>query len=355
VTLTPLREYGVTVVGALPGGLPELKLPSLRLRDVDGVIPLASACFLLAYIEGVSAARTLAARHGDEIDPRRELLGLGAANLAVAFGQGFPVAGGLSQSAVNDQAGARSRLALVIASSVLAICLLFLTGLLRNLPNVVLAVVVLNAVRGLIDVTAVQRLRRISRIEFAVAVVAFTGVLLLGILKGVVLAAVASLLMVVAAAARPGIAFLGRIPGTRRYSDLTRHPDNESIPGVLVFRVEASILYFNADYVRKAVSEKVRSTAGLRVVISDMSNSPQVDIAGAKMLLDLQRELAESHIQFRISEPHAGVRDLLRAAGLEEKIGYFGRRLSLDQVISDYERSASMPEQIAMLPKELPR
>ena len=118
---------------------------------MDGILPLSCACFLLAYIEGVSAARTLAAKNDYEIDPRQELLALGAANLAVAFGQGFPVAGGLSQSAVNDKAGARTPLALVFASVTLAACLLFLTELLANLPTVVLAAIVLVAVKGLID------------------------------------------------------------------------------------------------------------------------------------------------------------------------------------------------------------
>ena len=336
VSVTEIREFGVTIVGTLPRGLPEIKAPSLRLRDVDGVIPLASACFLLAYIEGVSAARTLGARHHDEIDPRRELLGLGAANLAVAFGQGFPVAGGLSQSAVNEKAGARSPLAIVVASLALAACLLFLTDLLRNLPNVVLAAVVLVAVRGLIDLSALRRLRRVSQLEFTVALVAFAGVLLLGILKGVVLAAIASLLMVIAAVARPGVAFLGRIPGTRRYSNLARHPDNETIPGILIFRVEASILYFNADYVRQAVLEKIHAAHDLQLVVADLSNSPQVDTAGAKMLSDLQRTLAGKGIAFRLAEAHAKVRDMLRADGLEKRVGYFGRRLSLDQVISDF-------------------
>ena len=135
MSASSLGELGVTVVGELPQGLPALRWPSLRPSDVDGILPLAGACFLLAYIEGVSAARTLASKHGYEIDPRQELLALGAANLATAFGQGFPVTRGLSQSAVNDQAGAKTPLALVFASATLALCLLLLTGLLRNLPT----------------------------------------------------------------------------------------------------------------------------------------------------------------------------------------------------------------------------
>ena len=144
VSLTSLD--GIATVGALPPGLPHLNLPSLRLRDVDGILPLSCACFLLAYIEGVSAARTLAAKNDYAIDPRQELFALGAANLAVAFGQGFPVAGGLSQSAVNDSAGARTPLALVICSATLGLCLLFFTGLLTNLPKAVLAAIVFAAV-----------------------------------------------------------------------------------------------------------------------------------------------------------------------------------------------------------------
>lgn len=154
LSITPLGDLGLSVVGALPQGLPDFHPPGLRLRDVDGVIPLAFACLLLAYVESVSAARTLAQAHGYEIDPRQELLGIGAANLAAAFRQAYPVAGGLSHSSVNDKAGAKTPLALVIASATIGLCLIYLTGLLSNLPNVVLAAIVLVAVKGLIDIRA---------------------------------------------------------------------------------------------------------------------------------------------------------------------------------------------------------
>ena len=137
------------------------------MRDVEGIVPLAAGCLLLAYIEGVSAARTFAAKHGYALDPRQELLGIGAANLAAALGHGYPVAGGLSQSAVNDKAGARTPLALVFASITLALCLLFLTGLLENLPKAVLAAVVLTAIYGLLDFPALLRMWRVSRLDFS--------------------------------------------------------------------------------------------------------------------------------------------------------------------------------------------
>jgi SulP family sulfate permease len=336
-SLTPLVEYGLSTVGQIPRGLPGIRLPALRPREIDGLLPLASACFILAYIEGISAARTLAKKNDYEISPRTELLALGMSNLAVALVRGFPVAGGLSQSVVNDKAGAKTPLALVFASATLALCLLFLTGLLRNLPTVVLAAIVLVAVRGLIDIAELRHLFRVSRFEFSMALVAFIGVLLLGILKGVLLAAAVSLLMLLAGASHPHVAMLGRIPGSRRYSDLERHPDNESIPSVLVFRVEGSLLYFSCDYVRDFIWRRITSTAILRLVVCDLSNAPVVDVAGARMLARLHRDLDTRGIALRVVEAHAKSRDLLRAEGVEDRAGYLGRHLSVDTVVSEFE------------------
>lgn len=336
--VTPLEEAGVATVRTIRPGLPALRFPSLRLRDVDGVLPLSIACFLLAYIEGISAARALAARHGSEVDPGQELVALGAVNLAVALGQGFPVAGGLSQSAVNDKAGARTPLALVIASAALAGCLLFLTGLLRSLPTVVLAAIVLVAVKGLIDLKGLLSLRQVSRSEFRIAMIALLGVLLFGILKGVLLAAIASLVLLLAGAATPSVAFLGRIPGSRRFSSIERHPDNELIPGVVIVRPESSLLYFNSDHVRRVVWERVAHTPDLKLVICDLSNSPIVDVAGARMLAGLHLDLMKRNARIRLVEAHAKVRDLLRGVGLEEKTGYIGRHATIDQVLIEEAR-----------------
>ena len=262
-TLLGLPALGVPTTGEIPAGLPSLAGPALRLRDVEGIIPLAAGCLLLAYIEGVSAARAFAAKHGYPLDARQELLGIGAANLAAAMGHGFPVAGGLSQSAVNDKAGARTPLALVFASITLALCLLFLTGLLQNLPKAVLAAVVLTAVYGLLDFPALLHMWRVSRLDFLAAIVALVGVLLLGILQGILLAALASILLLLARVSRPHVAFLGRIPGTNSYSDLDRHPENERLPGVIAFRPEASLIYANADAVLESVVNRVRDAGPL--------------------------------------------------------------------------------------------
>jgi high affinity sulfate transporter 1 len=331
-----LPALGVATTGDIPAGLPTLSGPALRLRDVEGIVPLAAGCLLLAYIESVSAARTFAAKHGYALDPRQELLGLGAANLAAAFGQGYPVAGGLSQSAVNDKAGARTPLALVFASVTLALCLLFLTGLLENLPKAVLAAVVVTAVLGLVDFPALVRMWRVSRLDFNAAAIALAAVLLLGILQGILLAAFASILLLLARASRPHVAFLGRIPGTDSYSDLARHPENEPLPGVMAFRPEASLIYVNADAVLQAVLDRLRSarSSATRLAVCDLSASPYVDLAGSRMLHELHGELSGRGIALRIVGARGRVRDLLRADGMSEKVGGLDRVVTLSSLLT---------------------
>jgi len=212
ISNTALLHSGFALTGEIAKGLPEWKIPTMTIAEIDSIIPLAFACFLLAYIESVSAAKTLANEAGYEIDSRQELLALAAANAATAFGQGFPISGGLSQSAINSKAGAKSPLSLVFASLTIGLCLLFLTGLLKNLPDVVLSAILLFAISGLIDIKGLKRLWRISRMEFSVAMIALSGVLVFGILKGVVLAAIASVVLILIAVSNPHIAFLGRLP-----------------------------------------------------------------------------------------------------------------------------------------------
>jgi high affinity sulfate transporter 1 len=330
-----LPALGVATTGEIPAGLPVLRGPTLRLRDVEGIVPLAAGCLLLAYIESVSAARTFAAKHGYALDPRQELLGIGAANLATALGQGYPVAGGLSQSAVNDKAGARTPLALVVASMTLALCLLFLTGLLENLPKAVLAAVVLIAVAGLLDFPALRRMWRVSRLDFYAAAIALGAVLLLGILQGILVAAAASILLLLARASRLHVAFLGRIPGTSSYSDLARHPENEVLPGVIAFRPEASLIYANADAVRESVLDRLRAagTSDIRLMVCDLSASPYLDLAGSRMLHELHGELTARGITLRIVGAHGWARDLLRADGMGEKAGGLDRVATLDNLL----------------------
>lgn len=334
ISATSLGLHGFNTVGVIPTGLPEFHLPSLRIRDVDGVLPLAMACFLLSYIESVSAGRTLAQKNGYSIDPRQELLALGIANAAVAFGQGYPVAGGLSQSAVNDTAGAKTPLSLLFASATIAVCLLFLTGFLQNLPTVILASIVLVAIRGLFDLDEIKHLYKINKQEFGVAMIALVAVLIWGILTGVLLAAIVTLLLLIKATSTPNVAFLGRIPGTKRYTDMERHPDNERIEGLLIVRIESAILYFNVEYIKEQLWEKISSeTDTLKTVILDLNSSPRIDIAGARFLKHLFVDLKAKNITLKIAEARSEVRDSLRAEGLEMLLGHISRATSVDDLV----------------------
>ena len=197
-SLGHVGDHGVKVVGQLPAGLPHFEVAgrgAVRVEELRQLTRLAFACFVLAYIESVSAAKTFALKHRYTVNPRQEFLGLGAASILVGLWQGFPVAGGLSQSAVNEKAGARTPLSLVFASAVIGLVLFFFTGVFQNLPEAVLAAIVLVAVKGLIDLKELRYLWRASRIDFGAAGVALAGVLLMGVLDGVIVAVLASVMM----------------------------------------------------------------------------------------------------------------------------------------------------------------
>jgi MFS superfamily sulfate permease-like transporter len=298
------------------------------------------ACFLLSYIESVSAARTFALKHRYEIDSRQELLGLGAASLLAGLFQGYPIAGGLSQSAVNERGGAKSPLSLVFASAALGLVLLFLTSFFRTLPEAVLAAVVLVAVKGLIDIGELRHLWRTSKLDFAAAAVALVGVLLMGVLDGVLVAVLASLVMLLARVSHPHVAFLGRIPGTSRFSDRSRHASNEPLAGVLAFRVQSSLLYFNVDHVLDVVRKQIQEEPEVFCVACDMSNVPYVDIAGARMLRRLHDELGTLGKGFRIVEAHGPVRDMLRGEGLEGDVGTITRYQTLAALLDEISQTA---------------
>jgi MFS superfamily sulfate permease-like transporter len=338
-SLGQVEQHGVKVVGPLPAGLPHFQvggasLGPVSIEDLRQLTRLAFACFLLAYIESVSAARTFALKHHYSVDPRQEFLGLGAANLLVGLWQGFPVAGGLSQSAVNEKGGARTPLSLVFASGVIALVLLFFTEVFQSLPEAVLAAIVLIAVKGLIDLKELRYLWHASRIDFAAAGVALVGVLVLGILDGVLVAVLASVVMILGRVARPHVAFLGRIPGTDRFSDAARHPENEAIPGVLAFRVESSLVYFNVDHVLETVLQRAQREAGLQRVVYDLSNTPYVDVAGARMLRRLHEQLASNQMELRVVGAHSAIRDRLRFEKLQDWVGPINRHASLGEAVA---------------------
>jgi high affinity sulfate transporter 1 len=334
ITFTSIGSHGFKTVGVIPGGLPQFHIPSLNLADLGKILPLAFASFLLAYIETVSAAKALAQKNGYEIDAAQELLALGVANLATSLGHGYPVSGGLSQSVVNEKAGAKTPVSLIIASGAIGVCLLFLTGLLKNLPTVILAAIVLVAIKGLVDIKEMKRMFKVNKFDFVIAMVALIMVIVFGILKGVLIAALFSLTLIIRKASSPHVAFLGRIPGTNRYSDIERHPDNELVPGVIIFRVEAALLYFNVGNIYLQVWARVKEMgSALKVVIIDLSTSATIDSSGARLIKRLYQNLEARGVQLKVAEAHSEVRDILRLEDIEHLLGHVSRRDTLHDVV----------------------
>jgi len=332
-----LGALGVKVLGEVPQGMPPFGLPAVHLSDINNLLPLALACFLIGTVETAALGRMFALKHGYRFDANQELLGIAGGNVLAGLGHGFPVSGGMSQSLVNESGGARTPLSGLIAALFTFLVVMFLSGVLRNLPQPVLAAIVLMAVAGLFKLAALKHLWRADRGEFMVAMAALIGVLGSGLLRGVLIGAIISLFQLLRRASKPHVAFLGRIPGARRFSDMARHPDNEPVFGALLFRAEASLLYFNADHVRETVMKRVAEMGmGLRLAICDLSTSPYVDLAGAEMLAGLHDELAATNVRLQIVEARSSVRDRLEAAGVEKKVGRIGRFKSVADAVDDF-------------------
>jgi high affinity sulfate transporter 1 len=333
-----LDTRGVKLLGEVPQGLPAIGLPGIHWADLNDLLPLAFACFLLGAVETAAIGRTFTAKHGGRLDANQEFLALAAANLAAGLGRGFPVSGGMSQSLVNEGGGARTPLSGAIAAGIILVVVLFLSHLLRSLPQPVLAAVVLVAVAGLFKVSTLKELWRSDRPEFVVALVALVGVLTSGLLRGVLIGSVISMVQLIRRASRPHVAVLGRIPGTRRFSDRERHPGNESISGMLIFRPESGLVYFNVDQVRDTVLDRVHAqTPPPKVVVMDLSAAPHVDLQSAQTLAGLADELTAAGIGLQIVETRSAVRERLRGEGLDMKLGAVTRFTSVADAVDAFQ------------------
>lgn len=330
--LYPLAEQGFPMAGAIPEGLPGFKRPSVRFEDIDGIFGLALGCFLVGYVETVSVARTFAEKHRYAVNPQQELLSLGMANLGTSLTGAYPVAGGLSQSTVNDTAGAKTPMALIICSGVLLTILLYFSQLLKNLPEVLFAVVVIDAVIGLIKIKDLKELYSLQKGEFNIALVAILGVLVFGILKGVLIAALFSILVLIVRSKNPHVAILGQIPGTDVFSDIERNPTNTEIPGLKILRIESNLLYFNAEFVEHQILI-LSNSPEVHTVILDLSSCPFVDITGGKTLVKINEELKSQNKELKIVGALAEVRDILRKLHLEEEIGKISRRDTIKDAV----------------------
>jgi len=278
-----------------------------------------------------------AQKHGYRLDAKQEILELGAANLVVGVTRGFPVSGGMSQSLVNEGAGARTPLSGLVAALFTLIVVVFASGLLRNLPQPVLAAIVLAAVMGLVDIKTLRHIWHFSRAEFLVAMAAILGVLGSGPENGVLLGAAISIVLLLRQASRPRVTELARIPGSTYFADCTRHPEYERSSEVLVVRCQSALLYFNVEYVRDRLFELLAAYPDrVRCVVFFMGAVPTIDLAGAELLADLRKTLQARGIAFHLAEAHGEVREALVRSGFEKEGATLEAGQSVDRVIASW-------------------
>jgi SulP family sulfate permease len=335
MTVFGLSEVGIKIVGDLPSGLPEISLPNIHAADISALIPVALACFVLAYGETISVARSFAQKYGYEINPEQELTALGAANIATGMAHGFAVAGGMSQTAVNDMGGATSPVALIVTSGAIALTLLFFAAFFHDLPEPVLGAIVLMAASRLVRLQELLRLRIESRAEFWTAMVACLGVLFFGLLDGLLLAAVGSLVMVIAYTSRAVVVVLGRDRSTGYFVSRARNPDASETPGALVVRSTSTWLYFNAEHIRRQILNMIDTApAQIRIVVLDFSSVPAIDITAGMILRGLVRALKDRAIKVEIAELRDEVAENLKLIGADQDLGSIVAHRTIDDCLA---------------------
>jgi sulfate permease, SulP family len=320
-----LDKHGLDIVGHISGGLPSFGLPHVPSADYLKLAGPAVGVMLVGFAEGLGAAKTYATRDGYEIDANKELIGLGAANLASGLSSGMVVNGSLSKTAVNGSAGAKTQVSGLVVAVLTVITLLFLTGLFEDLPEATLAAVVIAALMELVDYKALaalwraysSRLGRIygfaARADFIAAIAAMLGVLIFDTLPGLLIGVLDSVLLLIYRVSRPHVAVLGEIPGSGgQWADAAVHPEDQTVPGVTVLRVEAGLFFANADYVRAAI-EDAAAADGIRAVVLDCQTTPSVDVTAGRMLNELAAGLAKRGVRLVLAGEIGQVRDMIAA------------------------------------------
>lgn len=337
-----LEASGVALLGAVPQGLPVPLVPVVSRADLNALLPAVLACFVLAAVETSAIGRMFAQKHGYRLDANRELLAVGVGNLAAGLGRGFPVSGGMSQSLVNESAGARTARSGLVAALFTLFVVLFASGLLRNLPQPVLGAIVLAAVMSLFDVKALAAIWRFSRGEFFIAAAAFLGVLGSGPANGVLIGAGLSIVLLLRQASRPRVVELGRVAATTAFADLTHRPEFPRTDGVLIVRCESALIYFNVEHVRERILQLLAARPDhIELVILYMGAVPRIDMAGAELVEDLHKTLAARGISLRVAEAHGEVRDALKRVGFEREHGALESGQTIDLVLSSWKKSAA--------------
>jgi high affinity sulfate transporter 1 len=339
-TLNLGTRADVSVLGPLPQGLPAFAIPWITSADIVPVLIGGFAIALVSFADTSVLSRAYAARLGTNVDPNQEMVGLGAANLAAGFFQGFPISSSASRTPVAEAAGARTQLTGVVGALVVALLLLAAPNLLRDLPNAALAAVVIASAIGLIEITDLVRIFRIQRWEFWLSIVCFVGVAVLGAIPGIGLAIVIAILEFLWDGWRPHSAVLGRPQGVDGYHDITRYPEARQIPGLVLFRWDAPLFFANAELFKERVLEAAaKSPTPVRWLVVTAEPVTSVDVTAADALAELNESLRESGTELRFAELKDPVKDKLKRFGLFAQFGEERFFPTIGAAVSSYLKS----------------
>lgn len=323
IAVVRLADLNVEVVGTLPSGLPNFVVPQPGSAGLENLALAAAAISVIAFADTSILSRSYARRLNDDIDSNQELRALGGANLATGLFQGFPISSSSSRTPVVEQSGAKTQLAGVVGAIGLGVVLLYFTGVFRDLPAAALSAILIGAAIGLVDLAEFGRLWRVYRPDCILAIVAFLGVSIAGVLWGIGFAIVLSVAAFLWRSWHPHVAVLGRAPGVKGYHDVTRYTEADQIPGLLLFRFDAPIFFANAELFRDSVMQAVKEADGplTRVVIA-AEPITDLDSTAADMLASLDRELTDQGIDLAFAELRDPMKDRLRTFGIMEQIGH---------------------------------
>jgi high affinity sulfate transporter 1 len=315
-------RYGVAVLGPLPEGLPGFAIPWITYGDIVPVLVGGCAIALVSFADTSVLSRAYAARLGTHVDPNQEMVGLGAANLATGFFQGFPISSSASRTPVAEAAGARTQLTSVVGALAIAILLLVAPNLLQHLPTAALAAVVIAAAIGLFEFTDLKRIYRIQQWEFWLSMVCFVGVAVLGVIPGIGLAIAIAIVEFLWGGWRPHSAVLGRAHGVKGYHDITRYPDARRIPGLVLFRWDAPLFFANAEFFKERVLDAVaKSPTPARWLVVAAEPVTSVDVSAGDTVGELDEALHAQGIEFCFAELKDPVKDKLKRFGLFSQLG----------------------------------
>lgn len=321
VSLLDLESRGVRVVGDVPDSLPMFAIPGLDGSLIGSLLPTALVITLVGFMESIAVAKVYARRNSYDVDANQELISLGMANTTAGLFGGYPVTGGFSRTAVNAAAGARTPLASLVTAAIVLLTIVLLTPLFVSLPNAALGAIIIVAVAGLVDTAEMRHIAKVKRSDLIGLSVAFVATLAIGIELGILVAVVASMLVVFARMSKPHTAVLGRLVGTTTFRNVDRFPDTVQVPGVRVVRVDASVSFANAAYIKRLLLGQAAAVdSEAAVLVLDASGINDIDATGAAAIAEVVQSFEDRAVSLHLAAVKGPVRDVLQSAGIWDRL-----------------------------------